>query len=108
MTSNPQKIRIALDAMGGDRAPSATVEGACRAVREGLPVLLVGDEAVLRPLIPKGLDLPILHAAEAVGMGESPSSAVRSRPESSVRVAARASESPRGHAAGQIQNSVLA
>lgn len=89
---------IALDAMGGDRAPSATVEGACRAVREGLPVLLVGDEAVLRPLIPKGLDLPILHAAEAVGMGESPSSAVRSRPESSVRVAARAVKEGRASA----------
>lgn len=84
---------VAIDAMGGDHAPSATVEGACRAVRDGLPVLLVGDEAVLRPLIPKGVDVPILHASETVGMGESPSSAVRSRGDCSVRVAARAVKS---------------
>ena len=81
---------IALDAMGGDHAPSATVEGACRAVREGLPVLLVGDEAVLGPMVPSGVSLPIVHATERIEMGESPSQAVRSRPDCSVRVAARA------------------
>ena len=89
---------VAIDAMGGDHAPSATVEGACRAVRDGLPVLLVGDEAVLRPLIPRGIEVPILHAPETVGMAESPSGAVRSRPDCSVRVAARAVREDRASA----------
>jgi len=89
---------IALDAMGGDRAPQNTVEGACRAVREGIAVLLVGDEAVLRPMIPKGVDLPILHAPESIEMNEAPSRAVRNRPESSVRVAARSVKEGRASA----------
>ena len=81
---------IALDAMGGDHAPSATVEGACRAVSDGLPVVLVGDENRLRPLIPKGIDIDILHASEEVRMDEAPSAAVRAKRDASVRVAARA------------------
>ena len=68
MTARP----IALDAMGGDHAPSATVEGACRAVGDGLPVVLVGDEKGDRPRIPKGIDIDIVHASEAVGMDEAP------------------------------------
>jgi glycerol-3-phosphate acyltransferase PlsX len=80
---------IALDAMGGDHAPSATVDGACRAVKGGIAVVLVGDEAVLRQHIPKGVEIEIIHAAEAVGMDEAPSAAVRSKKDASVRVAAR-------------------
>ena len=42
-------MAIALDAMGGDLAPAATVEGALRAHRErGLDIVLVGDEERLR------------------------------------------------------------
>jgi glycerol-3-phosphate acyltransferase PlsX len=95
---------IALDAMGGDRAPQITVEGACRAVREGISVLLVGDEAVLRPMIPKGMDLPILHASESIGMDEPPSRAVRNRPQSSVRLAARAVKEGRASAVVSFGN----
>jgi len=95
---------IALDAMGGDRAPQNTVEGACRAVREGIAVLLVGDEAVLRPMIPKGMDLPILHAPESIGMSEPPSRSVRNRPGSSVRVAARAVKEGRASAVVSFGN----
>ena len=42
-------MRIALDAMGGDKAPAAPVEGALEAVRryEDVEILLVGDPAVL-------------------------------------------------------------
>ena len=81
---------IALDAMGGDHAPSATVDGACRAVRDGIDVVLVGDESVIRPRIPKGVKIDVIHATEVVGMDEAPSAAVRSKKDSSVRVAARA------------------
>jgi len=76
---------IAVDAMGGDRAPHTLVAGAVRAIRLGIPVLLVGDESVLRPMIPRDVDLPIRHAPEVVGMGESPSTAVRKKPDSSIR-----------------------
>jgi len=81
---------IALDAMGGDHAPSATVDGACRAVRDGIAVVLVGDETVLRAHIPKGVEIDIIHASEAIEMDEAPSAAVRSKKDASVRVAARA------------------
>lgn len=77
--------------MGGDFAPSATVEGALRAHRErGLEVLLVGDEARLRPELarlhagPK--ELRIHHASEVVEMGEHPGQAVRKKKDSSLRV----------------------
>lgn len=85
MTMRP----IALDAMGGDNAPAAIVAGACRAVRAGIPVVLVGDEAVLKPLIPKGIQVEMVHASEAIGMDESPSAAVRAKKDASIRVANR-------------------
>ena len=75
---------IALDAMGGDHAPQVTVEGALRAQRAGVPVLLVGDEARLRPLVREAL--PIHHAPDAIGMAEQ-ATEVRRRRESSIMVA---------------------
>lgn len=78
---------VALDAMGGDHAPEAQVAGAVRAVRAGVPVLLVGDEAVLRPLIPKDVDIPIRHTPDAVKMDDPATAVLRKKPEASVRVA---------------------
>ncbi len=85
MTMRP----IALDAMGGDNAPAAIVAGASRAVRAGIPVILVGDKAVIKPHLPKGSKIKIVHAAESIGMAESPSSAVRAKKDASIRVANR-------------------
>jgi len=83
-------IRIALDAMGGDRAPQETVEGAVEAARRGVEVVLVGDEARLRPLLEAGgADLPIVHAPEAIGMGDDVAAAIRAKRRSSISVAAR-------------------
>jgi len=84
-------MRIAVDAMGGDYAPREIVRGAVEAARR-LPavsrILLVGDaEAVRREL---GPDLPasdkieVRHAAEVVGMDESPAQAVRRKKDSSI------------------------
>ena len=90
----PVSGAVALDAMGGDHAPAATVQGAVEAVRRhGLRVLLVGREAVLRRelarhgRIPPGLD--IVDAPEVVAMDESPTAPVRSKRNSSLAVAAR-------------------
>lgn len=70
--------------MGTDLGPAALVAGAVDAVRSGVSVLLVGDESVLRPLVPPGVALPVLHAAETIGMAEAPAVAVRRKPDSSV------------------------
>ena len=82
---------LALDAMGGDLAPAATVEGALRAHRErGLEVLLVGDEprilGELRRLGAGETELRIRHASEVVEMGEHPGQALRRKKDSSIRV----------------------
>ncbi|MFH1178093.1 MAG: phosphate acyltransferase PlsX [Acidobacteriota bacterium] len=85
---------VALDAMGGDHAPAATVQGAVEAVRQhGLQVLLVGREALLRRELarhggaPRGLH--IVDAPEVVAMDDPPTAPVRSKRNSSLSVCAR-------------------
>ena len=77
--------RIALDAMGGDRAPQETVAGA---IESEIDVVLVGDEAALLPLL-DGAKLPIVHAPEVIDMGDDPARAIREKRRSSIAVAAR-------------------
>ncbi|HEX2252597.1 MAG TPA: phosphate acyltransferase PlsX [Thermoanaerobaculia bacterium] len=88
-------MHIAVDAMGGDHAPRAAVEGAWRAVTEdGARVLLVGRrEAVVTELArlapgppPPGLE--IVHAEEVVGMDEPAITPIRRKRASSVRLCA--------------------
>jgi len=87
------EARIALDAMGGDRAPGETVKGACEAVaRESdLRVILVGDRAGLeRRLEQAGAPrdrIDILHASQVVRPQDPPVEAVRGKPDASIRVA---------------------
>src|SRR5690606_33485840 len=64
-----------------------TVAGAAAAARAGIPVLLVGDTARLTPLLPDDVQVPIVHASEAVSMGEAAATAVRRKPDASIRVA---------------------
>ena len=86
-------MRIAVDAMGGDHAPEHPVNGAVLAARDlGVNIALVGDEAVLAPILarlgsPSGID--IVHAEEAIGMDESVAVAVRKKRRSSIHEAAR-------------------
>lgn len=85
-------MHIAVDAMGGDNAPEAVVDGAVQAaVEHGIHVILVGDREILKHQIKrrKAQDLPILikHASEVVEMHEHPSVAVRRKRDSSLRVA---------------------
>lgn len=84
MTRRP---RIALDAMGGDRAPGAAVAAARRATRDhGLDVVLVGDPARLEGA---GGTVRVVAAADVVGMAEEAALAVRAKPGASIRVAVR-------------------
>lgn len=89
-------MKIALDAMGGDFAPSVNVQGAISACAEmsDLEVVLVGDEARLFEEM-KGFSaderrrVHLHHAPEVVGMHESPVEACRSKPDSSIVVASK-------------------
>ncbi|HYE91375.1 MAG TPA: phosphate acyltransferase PlsX, partial [Terriglobales bacterium] len=85
-------MKIAVDAMGGDHGPAVVVEGAVAAVREfGASVVLVGDTAAIERELqrlgtPVGVE--VRHASQVVGMGESPSQALRRKRDSSLRIAA--------------------
>ncbi len=87
-------MRIAVDAMGGDRAPEAVVEGAVRAARraEGaLELLLVGPHDRVQAALDAheeaaALPLRILEAPEVIGMDEAPAAAVKRKPRSSIHV----------------------
>lgn len=91
-------LPIAIDAMGGDRAPEVNVEGAIAAAKlDGLPSVLVGYENTLNDLIDKlgarqwvssGL-VRVHHAPEQVGMDEKPAVALRKKKNSSMHVACK-------------------
>ncbi len=93
--------RIALDAMGGDHAPRETIHGALEAMGRGVDVVLVGDEAVLRPLLDEAKsDLPVVHAPETIEMADDPAAAIREKKGASVTVCARLVSE--GAAAGMV------
>jgi glycerol-3-phosphate acyltransferase PlsX len=78
--------------MGGDAGPAVNVEGAVAAARElGLGVILVGVQEEIRRHLDRhdlrGLPIKVRHASEVVEMGESPSTALRKKKDSSIRVA---------------------
>ena len=78
---------IAVDAMGGDRAPAEIVAGARRAAEElGIPVVLVGRPDEMGDT--GGLD--VIEASEVIGMGAEPGSSVRTMKDSSLVRAAEA------------------
>ncbi len=85
-------MKIAVDAMGGDYAPSVVVEGAIAAARESkLSVVLVGVQDALQKELAQhqttGLSLEIVHASEVVEMDDSPIAALRQKQDSSIRIA---------------------
>jgi len=84
-------MKIAVDAMGGDYAPAAIVEGAVWAARDmNIPAILVGDRARIESELKRhsadGLPINVVHASEVVGMGDSPAKAIRNKKDSSIRV----------------------
>jgi glycerol-3-phosphate acyltransferase PlsX len=77
-------VRVAVDALGGDRAPDEVILGALDAAGDGIEVTLFG---------PAGLDthgLPLVDAPERIEMAEKPAEAVRAKPDSSLVAAVRA------------------
>ncbi|CAI8916577.1 phosphate acyltransferase PlsX [Methylocaldum szegediense] len=89
-----KKPTIAVDAMGGDHGPAVIVPAALDSVESNphLNLIFVGDEAVLKQHLGAALTrfgdrLRIHHASETVEMHESPAKALRSKKDSSMRVA---------------------
>jgi glycerol-3-phosphate acyltransferase PlsX len=97
-----RRVRVAIDAMGGDRAPGEIVAGAVQSTQE-LPVdvVLVGREEEIVPLLPEGpttAGIEIVDAREIVAMDEEPASAARTKKDSSLVRAALAVKQGRAEA----------
>lgn len=92
MADTPSTGRIAVDAMGGDLGPAEVVEAARMTLAEYSdlnPLTLVGDRAVLEPLLAKaGLSghpsLTLSHASEVITMDDKPLQAIRRKKDSSM------------------------
>ncbi|MGH9613776.1 MAG: phosphate acyltransferase PlsX [Bryobacteraceae bacterium] len=88
-------VTIAVDAMGGDHAPKAEVEGAVRAARAfDVRVVLVGRKPDIEKELSQhegasSLHIEIQHATERITMEDSAAKAVRTKRDSSIRIATR-------------------
>jgi glycerol-3-phosphate acyltransferase PlsX len=90
-------MRIALDAMGTDRAPAPEVAGAIEALRAydggDVEIILVGDEDTIRAELARHAEVPsqisVHHAPDRVTAEDSPASVIRRKPESSIVVGLR-------------------
>jgi glycerol-3-phosphate acyltransferase PlsX len=87
-------IKIAVDAMGSDHAPTVEIDGAVEAaIQYGVGVVLVGQEEPIRELLARhdtsGLSIEVVHASEVITMEDSAATSVRRKRDSSIRVAAR-------------------
>jgi glycerol-3-phosphate acyltransferase PlsX len=87
-------IRIALDAMGSDKAPQVEVEGAAQALKELPPdfrLQLVGRKADIEAALSRVGEVDrtrveIVDAPDVVAMGDKPLAAIRGKPRSSIAV----------------------
>ena len=89
-------MRVAVDVMGGDHAPSEILQGCWQAaplLEPGDTVSLVGDEKVIRDALEKASlsaeqkkQYRVIPTTQVIGMDESPVEAIRSKPDSSISV----------------------
>ena len=85
-------VKVAVDAMGGDNAPSEIVKGAVEAVeeRKDISVVLVGNQPVVEEELAKYQypkeQMEIRHASEVILTEEPPVNAIRSKKDSSIVV----------------------
>ena len=83
-------VKVALDAMGGDNAPSEIVKGAIDAITENkeVKVYLVGKEALVKDELSKykynAEQVEVVDATEVIEMAEPPVMAIRKKKDSSI------------------------
>lgn len=88
-------VTIAVDAMGGDKAPVPEIEGAIHAAKEfGHRILLVGDQETIQSALNthsavRGLPIEVIHANDRITMHDQAAKAARGKKESSMHVCAR-------------------
>jgi len=89
-------VRVAIDAMGGDHAPQAVVEGVVDALRQAgsdLSILLVGNKDIVEKELARvnasSLPITVVHTDETVLMDDSPSKVFKAKPNSSMNIALR-------------------
>lgn len=84
--------KIAIDAMGGDHAPEALVEGANRAINEfsDIEIYLYGDENKIKPYLKVRDRVHIIHTDEKIQSDDEPTKAIRQKKKSSMVLAAKA------------------
>ncbi|MBO8129442.1 MAG: phosphate acyltransferase PlsX [Peptococcaceae bacterium] len=83
-------MRIAVDAMGGDYAPSEVILGAAAAAREfDVEIVLVGDQQRIEAELPPETPISIVHASETVEMCDQAVVAVRKKKDASIVKAVR-------------------
>ncbi len=92
MQESPGPATIAVDALGGDDAPRAVLEGVALALRadSALTVLLVGPDDVVTPFAREHERCEALLATEVIAMDEHPAEAVRAKRDSSIVVGCKA------------------
>lgn len=84
--------RIAIDAMGGDHAPQAIVEGVNQALEafKDIEIILYGDEAKIRQYLTATDRVSIVHTDEKINSDDEPAKAIRSKKQASMVLAAKA------------------
>jgi len=81
-------MKVILDGLGGDTAPESEIRGAIEAAREGVNLIIVGPEKILKKRLKKEISkkIEIYDCEERVEMADSPSEAVRKKKNSSIGV----------------------
>lgn len=84
--------RIAVDAMGGDHAPQAVVEGVNRAISEfkDIEIQLYGDEAKIKQYLTATERVSIIHTDEKINSDDEPAKAIRRKKKASMVLGAQA------------------
>ena len=84
--------KIAVDAMGGDHAPQALVEGVNQAIQEfeDIEVILYGDEAKIKQYLTATERVSIVHTDEKINSDDEPTRAIRRKKQASMVLAAHA------------------
>lgn len=87
----PEKVTIAVDALGGDNAPGVVLDGVEQALAadEDLTVILCGPNEVVSPFAAAHDRCVVQATTEAISMGEHPAQAVRKKKDSSIVVGCR-------------------
>lgn len=87
----PEKVTIAVDALGGDNAPGVVLDGVEQALAadEDLTVILCGPNEVVSPFTAAHDRCVAQATTEAISMGEHPAQAVRKKKDSSIVVGCR-------------------